>query len=119
MKTTANKQEPFVYGSLGGAVVTLVSLSKEERMELPASDADYIAARDYDSAAKIGTKQAWDAFLTKHPKGFYSDLTRAQLARLPKENDNRPGVSVEKKKTKNEAAALSPPSEKSVAAVEI
>jgi uncharacterized caspase-like protein len=99
MKTTANKQEPFVYGSLGGAVVTLASLSKEERMELPAS-ADYIAARDYDSAAKIGTKQVWDAFLTKYPNGFYSDLARAQLARLPKDNDNRSDVIVEKNKTK-------------------
>jgi hypothetical protein len=80
---TANKQEPFVYGSLGGNTVTLASLSQDDRMDVPVlGDPDAPAAPDYEAAAKVGSVEAWDAFLTKHPKGFYADLARAQRAKL-------------------------------------
>jgi hypothetical protein len=88
MKATSNKQEPFVYGSLGGSIVTLASLSKEERIALPEPDPDSIAARDYEAAAKVGTNDAWDTFLRKYPTGFFSDLARAQRAKL--ENSAEP-----------------------------
>lgn len=80
---TANKQEPFVYGSLGGNTVTLASLSKDNRTDVPAAgDPDAPAARDYEAAAKVGTKEAWDSFLAKYPVGFYSDLAKVQRDRL-------------------------------------
>lgn len=84
LKTTSGKQEPFVYGSLGGSIVTLASLSKDERMESAPSitDSDSLAARDYEATARVGTVDAWDAFLAKHPKGLYSDLARSQKAKL-------------------------------------
>lgn len=80
LKATGNKQEPFVYGSLGGSTVTLTGPVKDERA--PSVDPNAVAARDYEAAAKIGTKEAWDAFLAAHPVGLYADLARAQRAKL-------------------------------------
>jgi len=82
MKATGNRQEPFVYGSLGGGVVTLASLGTVEPVGVPLADPNAMAARDYEAAAKVGTKQAWDAFLQTHPKGFYADLAREQRGKL-------------------------------------
>jgi uncharacterized caspase-like protein len=99
MKATSNGQEPFVYGSLGGTTVTLASLTTEERSNaLPQVDADAPAARDYEAAVKVGTKEAWDSFLQKYPSGFYGDLARIErakkIASLPTEKQiQRPDVS--------------------------
>jgi hypothetical protein len=82
MNTTGNKQEPFVYGSLGGTTVTLASLTAGERIHAPQADADAPAARDYEATAKVGTREVWDAFLVRYPAGLYSDLARAQRNRL-------------------------------------
>ena len=84
LSSTGKKQEPFVYGSLGGATVTLASLTTEERQPsaLSSADPDAPAARDYEAAAKIGTKEAWDSFLVAHPKGFYADLAKVRRANL-------------------------------------
>ena len=79
---TAGAQEPFVYGSLGGANVTLVSLKTGDPVDAGAGDTDAKAARDYELAVKISTKEAWDAFLTAHPSGFHAELARAQKAKL-------------------------------------
>ena len=40
------------------------------------------ARRDYELAVGIGTKEALNAFLQRHPKGFYADLARGQLAKI-------------------------------------
>lgn len=82
MKATGRRQEPFVYGSLGGGVVTLASLTTTEHSNTPLIDPYALAARDYEAAAKVRTKEAWDAFLAAHPTGFYTDLARAQRAKL-------------------------------------
>jgi uncharacterized caspase-like protein len=83
LNTTGNKQEPFVYGSLGGSTVTLASLTTEERNDAPPRvDADAAAVRDYEAAAKVGTAKAWDAFLVKYPGGFYADLARSRKEQL-------------------------------------
>lgn len=81
--STGNRQEPFVYGSLGGSTVTLAALSKDDRADVPpGGDPDALAARDYEASAKVGTKEGWDYFLKKHPIGFYSDLAKVQRNRL-------------------------------------
>jgi Caspase domain len=82
MKATSKRQEPFVYGSLGGGVVTLASLTNTERDGAASLDPNATAAREYEAAAKIGTKEAWDAFLTTHPTEFYAELARLQRAKL-------------------------------------
>lgn len=79
LANTNNRQEPFVYGSLGGKPVTLAALTTDDRTDSPpAGDPDAPAARDYEAAARLGTRDAWDAFLKKYPTGFYADLARAQ-----------------------------------------
>jgi len=76
LKKTANRQEPFVYGSLGGDNLALVPQPSKP----PNTDAD--ARIDYEYAAQIGTKEVWDSFIEKYPTGFYANLARAQVKRL-------------------------------------
>ncbi len=77
LKATDNRQEPFVYGSLGGGNISLVPAPGQPAAENP----DKIKT-DYSLVEKIGTKGAWQVFLTQHPTGFYSDLARQQIAAL-------------------------------------
>jgi uncharacterized caspase-like protein len=74
--STARRQEPFVYGSLGGSDVTLV----------PAPAAPPVNAGDprseYDAAEGVGTLAAWDLFLARHGTGFFANLAREQRAKL-------------------------------------
>lgn len=86
MKQTANKQEPFVYGSLGGDDVVLVPGAKAAPAAVPQQvaslDPNSPLRRDYELAAQINTKAAWEAFLKTYPKGFYADLARAAQSKL-------------------------------------
>ncbi len=84
MKATNNKQEPFVYGSLGGGNIALVP--KPEVAQETVADAAGVKA-DYDLVAKIGSRRAWEVFLGTYKTGFYADLARAQMASL---NDQVP-----------------------------
>ncbi|ABE38249.1 peptidase C14, caspase catalytic subunit p20 [Rhodopseudomonas palustris BisB5] len=77
MKSTGNKQEPFVYGSLGGGNVSLVA-APAVTQEAHAND----VKADYDLVAKIGSRRAWEVFLSTYKTGFYADLARAQIASL-------------------------------------
>ena len=45
-------------------------------------DAEAQVRIDYELAAQVGTKQAWDSFLTGHATGYYSNLARAQNDKL-------------------------------------
>jgi hypothetical protein len=76
LKSTGNRQEPFVYGSLGGGNISLV----------PAPAAPNVSANDvktdYDLVSNIGTRRAWEVFLGQHPSGFYAELARAQIERI-------------------------------------
>jgi hypothetical protein len=45
-------------------------------------DPEALARHDYVVTESLGTKQAWDDFLAKHPSGYYSDLARQQVAKL-------------------------------------
>ncbi len=76
MKTTSNRQEPFVYGSLGGGNIALVP-APVRQPESAVSDIDI--KTDYELVQKIGSPRAWEVFLGTHPTGFYADLARAQL----------------------------------------
>ncbi|WKA26561.1 caspase family protein [Bradyrhizobium roseum] len=84
LKVTDNRQEPFVYGALGGGNIALVPAPTVAR-EAPTSD----IKADYELVQQIGTKRAWEVFLGTHPTGFYADLARAQIEALsPKGNVN-------------------------------
>ncbi len=78
LKKTGNRQEPFVYGSLGGATVSLVPPPEQKKAETSVAD----MRTDYEMAERIGTLAAWDSFLQAYATGFYADLARAQRAKL-------------------------------------
>jgi uncharacterized caspase-like protein len=76
LKSTGRRQEPFVYGSLGGQTVALVP------QVVPLVDPNAEARRDYELAAQIGTKEAWNSFLLARGSGPYANLAQANLAKL-------------------------------------
>jgi hypothetical protein len=80
MKETGNRQEPFVYGSLGGTTIALVSAP--EPAKAGPVESRYDIQRDYEFAERIGTQTAWESFLQAHSTGYYAGLARAQLAKL-------------------------------------
>lgn len=77
MKSTSSRQEPFVYGSLGGGNISLVPAPAVPQ-DAPAGD----IKADYDLVAKINSRRAWEVFLGTYKTGFYADLARAQMASL-------------------------------------
>jgi hypothetical protein len=82
LKTTGNRQEPFVYGSLGGEDVPLVPI---KAAPAPAPNPQAEARRDYELALQIGNKSAVNAFLVQYPDGFYASLAKLQLEKLATE----------------------------------
>ncbi|QWG18215.1 caspase family protein [Bradyrhizobium sediminis] len=84
LKNTSNRQEPFVYGSLGGEDVPLVP-AKPVAAPAAAPNPQAEARRDYELALQIGNKDALNAFLVQYPEGFYASLARIQLAKFAAE----------------------------------
>ena len=84
MTATNNKQEPFVYGSLGGNDVALVPAPAAAPPLVGANPNAEIRA-DYELAERVGTKEAWDLFVAAHPSGYYADLAKAQRNKLAAE----------------------------------
>jgi uncharacterized caspase-like protein len=83
LKSTGNKQEPFVYGSLGGEDVPLVPVKVAAAAPAaPALNPQADIRRDYELALQVGNRPAWDAFLAQHPDGFYSSLAKLQLEKI-------------------------------------
>jgi uncharacterized caspase-like protein len=83
LKSTGNRQEPFVYGSLGGQTMSLVPPAAKP------VDPETEARVDYELAAQVGTKEAWDSFLASHPSGLYANLARAQTSKLAAAQESR------------------------------
>jgi len=87
LKTTNNRQEPFVYGSLGGEDVPLVPAPRPAAAPAtPAPSAQAEARRDYELALQIGNKSALNAFLAQYPDGFYANLAKLQLDKIAAED---------------------------------
>jgi uncharacterized caspase-like protein len=85
MTATDNKQEPFVYGSLGGNDVALVPAPAAAPPPIAGADPNAAIRGDYELAERVGTKEAWDSFVAAHPSGFYTDLANAQRNKLAAE----------------------------------
>jgi hypothetical protein len=89
LASTGSRQEPHVYGSLGGTTIALVpaetSIGAAAGAALSPAAAGGLSDeswRDYEHAMQVGTREALDAFLAAHPTGFYANLARAQRAKL-------------------------------------
>jgi hypothetical protein len=100
VKSTSNKQEPFVYGSLGGDAISLAPAPSE-----PKNEASAAAKSDYALAERIGTQKAWETFLATHKDGLHAELARAQLAKLL-QTGSKAAASTES--SKPQTAALAP-----------
>jgi uncharacterized caspase-like protein len=83
LKATGNRQEPYVYGSLGGDDVPLVPAKSVAAG--PQADADAPVRRAYEHALQIGSRDVWEAYLRSYPEGFYADLAKAQLGKVKAE----------------------------------
>ncbi|MBR0859772.1 caspase family protein [Bradyrhizobium liaoningense] len=83
LKSTSYKQEPYVYGSLGGDDVPLVA-AKPAATGPQANPQDAIR-RDYELALQLGTRDGWEAFLGQYPDGFYANLAKGQLNKIAAE----------------------------------
>ncbi|GKQ55334.1 caspase family protein [Bradyrhizobium sp. Ce-3] len=92
LKTTNNRQEPFVYGSLGGEDVPLVPALAKPAPAAAAAPAAPVptpqseARRDYELALQIGNRNAMNAFLAQYPSGYYANLARLQLEKFTAED---------------------------------
>ena len=98
LKATGNRQEPFVYGSLGGNTTALVPAVVKP------VDPDAEARIHYELAAQVGTKEAWDVFLAKHPNGFFADLARGQKAKLTAAEQGRARADDARRQAEEQAA---------------
>lgn len=85
LKTTSNRQEPFVYGSLGGDDVPLVPAKVAPVTSAPAPNPQAEARRDYELALQLGNRSAMKAFLAQYPDGFYASLAKLQLEKFSAE----------------------------------
>jgi WD40 repeat protein len=123
LKATNNKQEPFIYGSLGGDDVMLAPIAPvaatAPATASPTAPADSRTSdvRDYEFAERVATQEAWDLYIAAHPAGFYTDLAKAQRNKLAagavrtapntEANTKAPPKPVEDKKTS--VSVLTPP----------
>jgi uncharacterized caspase-like protein len=104
LEATGHRQEPFVYGSLGGADIALVP-APSAPSAVPA-DANMTAVVDYQLAERLGTAEGWRVFLGAHKSGYYADLARAQLAHLAGSEPAKPPPNIVASAPKE---AVSPP----------
>jgi uncharacterized caspase-like protein len=124
LRATNHRQEPYVYGSLGGENVALVPAAPEAPSVVavpppaanvaaipqatPATVAD--EAPDYRTAERSGSLDGWRSFLAAHPDGSYARLARAEIDKLlarQKLEAAKTEVAPEEP-AKTEVAALSP-----------
>src|SRR6201996_6389652 len=83
LKVTHNRQEPFVYGSLGGHEGARVPAPPAAAVQAAPAVDPYAAARtDYELALQINVPSAWDSYISKYPSGFYTDLAVAQRNKI-------------------------------------
>jgi uncharacterized caspase-like protein len=104
LKTTGYKQEPYVYGSLGGDDVPLVA-AKPAAAPGPQASPDSEIRRDYELALQIGTRDVWSSFINRYPSGFYADLAKGQLGKIAAE-EARSAAAEKARQAEDEKARL-------------
>ena len=103
LKTTGYKQEPYVYGSLGGDDVPLVAA--KPAVAGPQANPQDAVRRDYELALQLGTRDGWSAFLNSFPSGFYSELAKGQLKKIAAE-ETRAAAAEKARQAEDEKARL-------------
>lgn len=103
LKSTGNRQEPYLYGSLGGDDLPLVAA--KPAATLPQADPQSAVRRDYELALQLGTRDGWEAFVSQYPEGFYANLARGQLKKIAAE-EARDAAAEKARKAEQEKARL-------------
>jgi uncharacterized caspase-like protein len=80
LQATGIRQEPHVYGSLGGADIALVPVAST-----PTANPQSEIRRDFELALQVGNEDALNAFLAQYPEGYYANLAKLQLAKIAAE----------------------------------
>jgi uncharacterized caspase-like protein len=83
LKSTSNRQEPYLYGSLGGDDLPLIPAKPTATG--PQADPQTAVRRDYELALQLGTRDGWEAFLSQYSDGFYANLAKGQLKKIAAE----------------------------------
>jgi hypothetical protein len=104
LQATGNRQEPYVYGSLGGADVALVPAKPVA--SAPAANALSEIRQDFELALQLGNKDALNAFLAQYPDGYYASLAKLQLAKIAAE-ETRVAATEKARLAEQERARLS------------
>jgi hypothetical protein len=85
MDATAQAQEPFMYGALGGDPIYLVPPSDTQSSLIPPPPPEDEISVDFKRAKRVNTRAVWDEFIEKHryhTSEFYlqvAKLARSQL----------------------------------------
>jgi len=77
-QASRDEQAPWFSSSL----VDEFSFSPTAPATASARDREADARNEYQSAERVGTRRAWEDFLSKYPSGRYADLARDRLAKL-------------------------------------
>ena len=104
LRATNHRQEPYVYGSLGGDNVALVPAAPRRRTcavprlrrMWPPSPATLREtadeASDYRTAERAASLDGWRSFLAVHPDGAYARLARTEIDKLLARTERAGGV---------------------------
>jgi uncharacterized caspase-like protein len=83
LEMTGQKQEPFVYGSLGGKTISIVNATPEPVPVVAKPDLAITDAAQAWAAAKDTTNRAvLEAFIRQYGESFYAALARARLKEI-------------------------------------
>jgi TPR repeat protein len=90
LKTTSNRQEPFKYGSLGGAELPLVpaAASPQASSQTPAPSTPpkfSEAAESWDRTKDTTNIALLEAFIVRYKDSFFAQLARARIDELKKQ----------------------------------
>lgn len=95
MQKTANRQRPFIYGSLGGSTVSIIDALPEPPKDLPpapqaiAPDPCATAEAHWRSAEAINSKFAYEDHITRFPTCTFAGLAAARVAVLERAEQER------------------------------
>jgi hypothetical protein len=83
LESTGGRQEPFVYGSLGGAEISLVPARKAESTPVAPASGDQ-AAQVWADAKETKSSVVLEEFIKRFGDSFYASLARARWEELKK-----------------------------------
>lgn len=80
LKATNNKQEPFIYGSLGGDDVPLVPAPEQPAADAPRPlDQAKLELEFWESIKNEKNPELFQAYLNRYPKGVFADIAKINL----------------------------------------